>query len=64
MKIKKELLNELIKLNKKEWDNLKITIDFLYALERDAIEKEIHLNPKNIEKKLSSCPVPIQIQPE
>ena len=64
MKIKKELLNELIKLNEKEWDNLKIAIDFLYALERDAIEKEIHLNPKNIEKKLSSYPVPIQIQPE
>lgn len=64
MKVDKKIINEICKLNKNEWENLKTNIDFLYALEEKEMKKKLYLTPKDIEKKLKLCPVPIQILSE
>ncbi len=64
MEISKELFNEIIKLNRNEWERLKIAVDYLFQMERDKADKSLYLKPNEIEKNLKDCPVPIQLQSE
>jgi len=62
LEISKILLEEILKLNKSEWNRLKIGVDYLYALEVKKNEKNIFLNSNNVEDNLKCCPTPILLQ--
>lgn len=62
MEISKILLEEILKLNKSEWDRLKIGVDYLYGLEVKKNEKNIFLNSNNVEDNLKCCPIAILLK--
>lgn len=62
--ISKTLLDEVSKLSLKEWEQVKTTVDYLFRLEREKASKNLYLNPSEVNDRLKTCPVPIQIQSE
>lgn len=64
MEISKTLLDEISKLNLKEWESIKSTVDYMFHLEREKASKSLYLNPSEVKEKLKYCPVPIQLQSE
>lgn len=64
MEISKILFDEIMKLNKSEWDKVKVTVDYMFHLERSKIEKTLYLNPSDVKENLPLAPIPIRLQSE
>lgn len=62
MEISKTLLDEISKLNLKEWESIKSTVDYMFHLEREKASKSLYLNPSEVKDRLESCPIPIQLK--
>lgn len=61
MKVSQELITEILKLNKKEWGNVKVAVDRLFDIEQRRREVDIYLNEEAL-GNLKYSPVPIEIE--
>lgn len=62
MKVSRILMNEILKLNKVEWEALKTNVDCLFSVEERKRNKELYISNNSSENIFRHCPYPLEVE--